>query len=284
MEENNLYWLKLPKDFFKDNRIVLLEKSSRRGPEFVLFYMKLMLESLSTGGYLRMPNDEPLTNKNISMFTFCTEKFVSCAISALKTYKLIQFIDEKTLYFSQVEKLIGKSANNPNALRQRAFRERKKDEGNDKSVTFRNADVTESVTKNNESIELDTRVKKIDKEREKERERTITVVDSRSIPSLEEVKAYAREKDSAVNPVRFFNYYQSRQWKVNGQPIADWKAMFECWESRNQDFVVMAAPVIPSKELPILQREVTEEELEALVGDPLDDLPDFLRSAGDGLG
>ena len=297
MEENNLYWLKLYNDFMDRDEIQIL-RAQENGDSYVVFYLTLMLKSEKTGGYMRLNNNIAYDARMLAAVTRTNIDIVKAALAALQSLELIEIFDDGTIFIPEVQKLIGTSANNANAKRQQRFRDSKKLAAVTESVTKRNAcvtdnvtgSVTESVTKNNacvtegvtqNNVELELELElELDKEREK-RERKNAI----ALPSLEDVKKYAREKDSSVNPVRFFNYYKMRGWKTNGKKVEDWRAAFDLWETRNSDMkIVMAAPVIPSKELPILQREVTEDELAALVGDPLDDLPDFLRSAGDGLG
>ena len=48
-------------------------------------------------------------------------------------------------------------------------------------------------------------------------------------PSRDEIVAYAKEIDSKADPFRFYDYYLSRGWKINGDPINDWKAVFRKW-------------------------------------------------------
>jgi len=74
--------------------------------------------------------------------------------------------------------------------------------------------VTESVTKNNES-------KSIEKELEKEKEL--------EVPTLTELKNYISDKKLNVDPQRFFNYYSDKGWNK----ITDWKAAVEFWH-RNE--------------------------------------------------
>lgn len=52
----------------------------------------------------------------------------------------------------------------------------------------------------------------------------------RHAPTLEEVKAYAAERKSKVNPESFFLYHQGIGWKKGNNPIEDWKAIFQQWE------------------------------------------------------
>ena len=49
-------------------------------------------------------------------------------------------------------------------------------------------------------------------------------------PTLEEVKAYCRERMNMVDAEKFMNYYESNGWKVGKNPMKDWKATVRTWE------------------------------------------------------
>lgn len=51
-----------------------------------------------------------------------------------------------------------------------------------------------------------------------------------SPPSLEDVKAYCRERNNSVDPDTFIDFYTSKGWKVGNQPMKDWKAAVRTWE------------------------------------------------------
>lgn len=54
-----------------------------------------------------------------------------------------------------------------------------------------------------------------------------------SKPSIEEIKEYINEKNYSVNPVKFFNYYESNGWKVGKNPMKCWKSAISNWQSRD---------------------------------------------------
>jgi len=54
-----------------------------------------------------------------------------------------------------------------------------------------------------------------------------------SVPSLEEVREYCRNRKSPVNPEAFWDYYASKGWTVGRAPMKDWKAAVRNWE-RNE--------------------------------------------------
>ena len=54
-------------------------------------------------------------------------------------------------------------------------------------------------------------------------------------PTVEEVKAYCLERGNKVDPYQFFDFYESKGWKVGNQPMKDWKAAVRTWEKRETD-------------------------------------------------
>lgn len=54
-----------------------------------------------------------------------------------------------------------------------------------------------------------------------------------SFPTLDEVISFCKENNFNVNPKHFFNHYNSLGWKINGQPIKDWKVLLRTWYANN---------------------------------------------------
>lgn len=53
-------------------------------------------------------------------------------------------------------------------------------------------------------------------------------------PTLEEIKAYAIERDRLDLVDKFFSYYQTSEWKDNrGKKVKNWKLKFVSWENNN---------------------------------------------------
>lgn len=53
-------------------------------------------------------------------------------------------------------------------------------------------------------------------------------------PTLSEVRAYAQERFSSVDPEAFYDFYSSKGWLVGRSPMKDWKAAFRGWERNHQ--------------------------------------------------
>ena len=49
-------------------------------------------------------------------------------------------------------------------------------------------------------------------------------------PTLEEVKAYCKERKNNVDADRWMNYYTANGWKVGKNSMKDWKAAVRTWE------------------------------------------------------
>lgn len=49
-------------------------------------------------------------------------------------------------------------------------------------------------------------------------------------PTLEEVKAYCKERKNGIDAHHFIDYYESNGWKVGKNAMKDWKAAVRTWE------------------------------------------------------
>ena len=54
------------------------------------------------------------------------------------------------------------------------------------------------------------------------------------IPSPDEVSEYERESGTGKDPELFYRHYSALDWKANGKPIYDWKALYRVWEAPPQ--------------------------------------------------
>lgn len=58
---------------------------------------------------------------------------------------------------------------------------------------------------------------------------------SNSVPTLEQVEAYATMRNSTVSPQKFFDYYSQGDWRdAEGKPVYNWQQKFVAWEVREQ--------------------------------------------------
>lgn len=57
-----------------------------------------------------------------------------------------------------------------------------------------------------------------------------------TIPSLQEVIDYCKERNNFVDPNKWFDFYSANGWKVGKNPMKDWRACVRNWE-RNSSSV-----------------------------------------------
>ncbi len=66
-------------------------------------------------------------------------------------------------------------------------------------------------------------------------------------PTLEEIVAYCEERGNNVDPQAFYDFYESKGWKVGNQPMKDWRAAVRTWERRQAPGKPAAPADKPSK-------------------------------------
>ena len=154
--EGRFYWLKLKRDFFKRHDIRIIE-AMPNGKDYILFYLKLLCESVDHEGRLRFNENIPYNSEMLATITNTNKDTVDAAVKMFTELGMMEMLDDGTLYMTECERMIGSAANNDNANRVRRFRERQK------QLALQN--VMPAITENNES-----KRKSIEKEKEIEKE------------------------------------------------------------------------------------------------------------------
>ena len=88
MESKKYYWLKLKKDFFKRHDISIIEDMPNGGL-VILFYLKLMLESIDHEGKLRFSETKPYTPEMLASFFRMDVEVIRSALKTLEEFELI---------------------------------------------------------------------------------------------------------------------------------------------------------------------------------------------------
>ena len=60
-------------------------------------------------------------------------------------------------------------------------------------------------------------------------------------PTLEDIAAYCAERKNGLDAQLIWDFYESKGWKVGGQPMKNWKACVRTWERRKSFPVASAA-------------------------------------------
>ena len=124
-EAKKFYWLKLKRDFFKRHDIRIIEEMPN-GKDYVLFYLKLLLESIDHEGSLRFSDTIPYNEQMLSVVTNTNVDIVRSAMKLFVELGMMSICDDQTIYMAEVDKMIGSAADNDGANRVRRFREKQK--------------------------------------------------------------------------------------------------------------------------------------------------------------
>ena len=154
-EAKKFYWLKLKRDFFKRHDIRIIEEMPN-GKDYVLFYLKLLLESIDHEGSLRFSDTIPYNEQMLSVITNTNIDIVRSAMKLFIELRLIEIFDDQTIFMGEIEKMIGSESES--AGRMRRLRQRQQ-------ASLCDGDVQKSDTEKEKEKE-----KELDKELEIERE------------------------------------------------------------------------------------------------------------------
>lgn len=106
MSQKKYYWLKLHKDFFKRHEIRVIE-SMDNGKDYILFYLKLLVESVSHEGRLRFSDTIPYNEQMLSSITNTNIDVVRSAMKIFQELNMIDILDDETIFMAEVEQMIG---------------------------------------------------------------------------------------------------------------------------------------------------------------------------------
>lgn len=168
-KDKRYYWLKLKRDFFKRHDIRIIE-AMPNGKDYILFYLKLLCESVDHEGQLRFSDQIPYNEDMLATITDTNVDVVRSAIKIFTELEMMELLDDGTIYMREVEKMMGSES---------YWAERKRIQRNgdgqllDSNMTLSN-DVGQIPTcpskskRKNLKIELE-KEKEIEKETEKEK-------------------------------------------------------------------------------------------------------------------
>ena len=219
MAEKKYYWLKLKRDFFKRHDIRIIEEMPN-GKEYLLFYLKLLVESIDHEGNLRFSDTIPY---NEQMLSVITNTNVDIVRSAMKLFAdglhLIEIKDDDTIYMEEVEKMIGSETK---------WAEYKRNA----KVSASNVPLLENVQ--SVSNNCPTEIEK-EKDKEKDKKKEAYKPKKRFVPpTLDEVKAYCQKRNNNIDPQKFFDFYDAAEWiDSKGEPVKNWKQKVITWEGRD---------------------------------------------------
>ncbi|HEM4030635.1 TPA: phage replisome organizer N-terminal domain-containing protein [Streptococcus suis] len=155
--EKTFYFLKLEKDFFDKKEIKLLRKIAG-GDTYTIIYLKMLLMSLSDSGFFYFENIGNDIAEEVAISIEEDIENVSVTLSYLQKKGLLEIVETDKYYLNSMPEMVGQVTSN--ALRQRRFQAKKKQQALENNAT---------ITQHNVEIELE-KEQEIDIEKETESE------------------------------------------------------------------------------------------------------------------
>ena len=214
-EHQKYYWLKLKRDFFKRHDVRIIEEMPN-GKDYILFYLKMLLESVDHEGRLRFSDTIPYNEQMLSVITHTNIDIVRSAMRVFMDLQLVDILDDQTIYMNEVEKLVGSETHE--AVRKRAYRETLKESKRDNVPKLSSSCPTE--------LELEKEL-----EKELELELAITTTQRARPTSLEVAEYFGQfldEEKAGIQAWRWYQYNEQRGWDC----LPDWKTAAQRWIER----------------------------------------------------
>lgn len=105
-ENKRYYWLKLKRDFFRRHDIQIVENMPN-GKDYILFYLKLLCESVDHNGNLRFSEQIPYNEQMLATITNTNIDVVRSAIQVFKELGMMEVLDDGTYFMNEVQKMLG---------------------------------------------------------------------------------------------------------------------------------------------------------------------------------
>ena len=253
------YYYQLQDEFYRRREVKILEKM-QNGYAYAYFYLKLMVESLATNGYLKL-NNYPLTVDDLAAITEMDIDTVRSAVAVLIRLGMLQQMQDGTYFIEEVKMFIKRISMTPEAIKKRrqraekaaqeaaelaAIEAGKKDDFPvlpvcEPSKQGKGTKCPDNVpimspkcpdkkgTNCPDNIEIrDYNLE--NKYIEDETSNYSSLLSRACAPAREEVEKFIKDHCSHIVGMGFFDYYEKRDWTIEGEPIKDWRALAVRWE------------------------------------------------------
>ncbi len=221
------YWLKLKKDFFKRHDIRIIE-DMKDGGKMVLFYLKLLCESVDHDGALRFSDEVPYDNDMLASVTNTDKSVVDEAMKILMKLGMVKIEEDGTIIMCGADSMLGSET--AWAEKKRQQRGQSEDKARTMSPKCPLPKGTMSDKRKRKSIEIE---KEIEKEEEIDNDKSLSLSSRREIPTKDAVIRFAHDQkiNKIIDAEQFWTFYNDQEWKIEGKQIRNWKSLMMKWAS-----------------------------------------------------
>jgi len=246
-ESKKFFWLRLKRDFFKRHDIEIIE-GMPNGKDYVLFYLKLLVESIDHDGNLRFSETLPYNTEMLAIITKTNIDIVRSAVKIFAELGMMEIMDDGTFYMRQLEGMIGDETEW--AEKKRIYREEQKrqletKEGQERTMSDKSksniSELDQELNKYNNNHEKsvdeslgdnpkDDNTPLFPENSEEKPKRKKNKQKEFVPPTRDEVLSFWKLKGFIINPMYFFDYYENAEWKkVGDKPVLNWKNTMLYW-------------------------------------------------------
>ena len=225
MSENKKYfYLKLKDSFFSSEEMLVLE-SLPDGLIYQNIYLRMCLLSLKNDGALTFKNMLPYDLKMLATVLRIDIAKMKLALEMFEELGLVTKTDNEVLFMSDIQTLIGKSSTEA----ERIASYRKRIAGCTKGVQMLQDCTPELKLK----TELKTDCSYNAEQQGVKQSLMASQQQPFQKPTIKEIADYCAERKNKIDPAYFFDYYETKGWKVGKHKMTDWKACIRNWERKD---------------------------------------------------
>ena len=225
---SDVKWIKIVVDIFDDEKTLLIEAMPESDAMIVIWFKILCLAGKqNNGGVLMLNSRMAYTDEMLATIFRRPISTVRLALSTFQSLGMIEIVSgavtipnwgkHQNLEGIQIRRDYMKGY-------MRDYREKQKQlaSGVESCKLLRKPNVSDAE----ENKELDTDIEKEINSADKPR-RFVK-------PTVEEIAEYCTERQNKINPQSFFDWNESKGWRVGNSPMKDWKAAIRTWEQRDK--------------------------------------------------
>lgn len=217
-------WIKLATDIFDNRKIKLIEKMPE-GDSIIVIWLKLLCiaGTVNDSGLVYLTREVPYTDEMLSAIFDRPLTTVRLALQTFERFDMIETVNDILLLpsWEKYQNVDGLEKVRVQT-RERVARHRETQKLLACNVTG-NADVTGGNGTD----------KDIEQDREDNNAPQASPKSSRFVPpTIEEVTAYCKERNRGVDPVKWWNFYNAKNWYVGKNKMVRWKSAVITWEDK----------------------------------------------------
>lgn len=238
---NEIKWIKIDVTLF-DNRKIKAIRTLPEGDSIVVIWLQLLCLAgrVNDCGSVYITKEMPYTEQILANECGVPVSTIQLALKTFQSMGMVEIVED-IIYISNWEKY--QAIEKMELIRQQNRDRQKKWYETHKKLP--NVMLTDNLTQPNATdIDIDIR--------DKNNKRFIK-------PSVNDIADYCNNNNYNIDAERFYDYYESKGWKVGKAPMKDWKAAVRMWSRNNKQENKMPDFTLKKKE-----RKLSAEDEEIL--------------------